>query len=86
VKVSKHCFAHLMLFLFSMPAWADTENGVSVSERPDQQVAALSVNEPIYFVVGGSSELKARFQFSFNLETSVGREKDVQDIGVNREF
>lgn len=65
MKVSKHCFAHLMLFLFSMPAWADTENGVSVSERPDQQVAALSVNEPIYFVVGGSSELKARFQFSF---------------------
>ena len=29
------------------------------------QDSALSVNEPIYFVYGGSDDLKARFQFSF---------------------
>lgn len=65
MKVSKHCFAHLMVFLLSMPAWGDTDDGAPISEPPAEQPSPLSINEPIYFVLGGSSELKARFQFSF---------------------
>lgn len=56
---------YLILALLSMPVWAGIANGASSTQQSEEPVAALSVNEPIYFVAGGSDKLKARFQFSF---------------------
>lgn len=34
-------------------------------KKPENNTDILSANEPIYFVIGGSEDIKARFQFSF---------------------
>jgi len=57
------------MVLFLSPASSLAAAQDVPTNQPDPSVssteAALSVNEPIYFVVGGDNDVKARFQFSF---------------------
>ena len=56
-------------FILPQHVWAEASVLVEDSTQPNiaSSEAALSVNEPMYFVVGGESggDIKARFQFSF---------------------
>jgi len=62
----RYMFTLLAYNVFFANAVCATESSeMSSKTKVFDQESALSVNEPIYFVYGGSDDLKARFQFSF---------------------
>jgi len=62
------CYTTLLVtcFLLSAPAISSNDqNEINEEIESEDSGPALSVNEPVYFAVGGSRDMKARFQFSF---------------------
>lgn len=62
-------FISFVIVMFFIPALCladiSTSQRQSISPAIPSSEAALSVNEPIYIVLGGRGDTKARFQFSF---------------------
>lgn len=57
--------AAVMLLLMPAAAMAAADEPHEPRPRISSTEAALSVNEPMYFVAGGDGEVKSRFQISF---------------------
>ena len=65
MRCISHCLSLSILFV-SPFALSETENILSqTNQNITSEALILSVNEPMYFIVGGSDDTKARFQFSF---------------------
>lgn len=54
-----------LLIPINVLAETDSDNSNQLGPAFTSEEAALSVNEPIYIVVGGRGDIKARLQFSF---------------------
>lgn len=68
LQLKRHCHAAVIAWFF-IPILALAAMDEAQPDQPHPSVisteAALSVNEPMYLVLGGSGDIKGRFQFSF---------------------